>query len=322
MATTTKTRASRNLKPEAVIAAEAAIATQAAARESNSAAIAAAIQAVIDGYQATVEAVQTAEQARLTKLEQTYVALSDVAAKYELDYAMSQDLLTKALGAYYPAADFKIAVSTASKLRSQLLRAMHPNVRGKLAAIVKPWEDAWDRETAAKAADPQAATPLRDKFDNRGGTITQALKLAMGKTDSKGKITVAPEVKATADDVLSWVSAHPRQKRGTPAAAPKAPTPDKLPESATPRQIAEAEVTALINAVNEVGSKYPAATALFADVLAALRKCTSDRLLPSNGDKPTEAPAASEPVSGVVDLDALLDAKLEAALSRLASRGK
>ena len=99
-------------------------------------------------------------------------------------------------------------------------------------------------------------------------------------------------------DVLTWVKENPRQSRAaqTPTAtAPKtAPTP-----TGTEREIAISRVNELINAVNEVGSKYPAATALFADVLAALRKCTGDLLVPTAAPK---APPA-ELVEGAAQLD-------------------
>lgn len=300
MAKSTAARAPRNLKTEETIAAEAATAAQKTAREANSADIARSVRDVIGGYYDADKAVTAAQAALNTKLESAYVALADLAHKNELSVEMSKDILTSAIEHFYGKGSTAIGLSTAAKLRSQLLRAMQPKVRENLPVILKTWNDAWDAETKAKAADPKVVTPLRDKFDNRDNALTQALKLAQGKEGTKaGKGKVDSVVITKPDAVLTWVKEHPRQPRGattpTPTSKPVvAPTP-----TGTAREQAVARVTALINAVNEVGSMYPAATALFADVLAALRKCTGDLLVPTAAPK---APPA-EMVEGAAQLD-------------------
>ena len=299
MAKSTATRAPRVLKTEDTIAAEAATAEQKAKREANSASLTQAVQDVIGDYYAADQAVIAAKDALTTKLESAYIALADLAHKNELDEEMSKSMLTVAIEHFYGKGATAIGLSTAAKLRSQLLRAMHPNVRGKLPEIVKAWDDAWNAETKAKETDKKAATPLRAKFDNRDNAITQALTLAQGKEANAKGAGGKPSIVVTKPaDVLTWVKENPRQSRAaqTPTAtAPKtAPTP-----TGTEREIAISRVNELINAVNEVGSKYPAATALFADVLAALRKCTGDLLVPTAAPK---APPA-ELVEGAAQLD-------------------
>lgn len=313
MAKSTATRAPRNLKPEDVIAAETATAEQKAAREINSASITKSVRDVIGGYYEADKAVSAAQAALNTKLESAYVALADLAHKNELSAEMSRDILTGAIEHYYGKGSTAIGLSTAAKLRSQLLRAMHPNVRGKLPEIVKTWNDAWDTELAARKADPKAPSPLLAKFDNRDGAITQALKLAQGKAaNAKGAGEIPSLVVTKPADVLTWVKEHPRQSRKATTPAPK-PAPAPTP-TGTAREQAVARVTGLINAVNEVGSMYPAATALFADVLAALRKCTGDLLVPTAAPK---APPA-EMVEGAAQLDdAISDEELAIELIRM-----
>lgn len=313
MKANTSTRAPRVLKTEDTIAAEATTEALKLAREANSAGLTKAVRDVIGAYYDADKAVTAAQGALATKLEDAYESLAKLARDNELSLEMCKDVLTVAIEHFYGKGATAIGLSTAAKLRSQLLRAMHPNVRGKLPEIVKAWDDAWNAETAAKKSDPKAATPLRDKFDNRGNTITQALTLAQGKEgDKTGKGKVASVVITKPDAVLSWVKEHPRQARGATTPAPKpavAPTP-----TGTAREQAVARVTGLINAVNEVGSMYPAATALFADVLAALRKCTGDLLVPTAAPK---APPA-EMVEGAAQLDdAITDEEIALEVIRL-----
>jgi hypothetical protein len=294
----TATRAPRALKPEDVIAAEAATAERKAAREANSASLTKAVQDVISEYYSADKAVTAAQATLATKLESAYVALAKLAHDNEMSPEMSKEVLTVAIEHFYGAGSTKLGLGTATKLRSQLLRAMHPEVRGKLPAILKTWDDAWTAETKAKASDPKAETPLRDKFDNRDGAITQALKLAQGKdANAKGVGGVNSVILTKPADVLTWVKEHPRQARGATAPTPKpviAPT-----VTGTAREQAAARVTGLINAVQDVAKDYPAATALFADVLAALRKCTGDLLVPTAAPKATPA----EMVPGAAQLD-------------------
>lgn len=310
MAKTTATRAPRVLKTEDTIAAEAATEAQKAAREANSADLAKSVRDVIGEYYEADKAVTTAQERLATKLEGAYLSLAKLARDNELSAEMSKEMLTTAIEHFYGKGSTSIGLSTATKLRSQLLRAMHPEVRGNLPVIIKTWNDAWDRETKAKDSDSKVATPLRDKFDNRDGAITQALKLAQGKAaNAKGAGGVASVILTKPTDVLTWVKEHPRQARSATTPAPKptaAPTP-----TGNAREQAMARVTALINAVQDVAKDYPAATALFADVLAALRKCTGDLLVPTAAPK---APPA-ETVEGAAQLDDAIDPAMLAAFA-------
>jgi hypothetical protein len=302
MKANTATRAPRKLKTEDVIAAEAATAEQKAAREANSATLVKDVQDIVGDYYAADQAVITAQGTLATKLEGAYVSLAKLAHLHELDPETTKSILTVAIEHFYGEGSTKLGLGTATKLRSQLLRAMHPNVRGKLPEIVKAWDAAWTAETEAKSADKKAETPLRDKFDNRDGAITQALKLAQGKEGSKtGKGAVPSLVVTKPADVLTWVKEHPRQARGATAPAPKPVAAPTI--TGTAREQAAARVTGLINAVQDVAKDYPAATALFADVLAALRKCTGDLLVPTAA--PKAAPA--EMVEGAAQLDDAID---------------
>lgn len=324
-------RAPRNLKPEDTIAAETAAAEQKAAREANSASLTKAVQDVIGEYYAAEQTVTKAQSALATKLEGAYVALAKLANDNEMSPAMCKEVLTTAIEHFYGKGSTSIGLSTATKLRSQLLRAMHPNVRGNLPEIVKAWDDAWNRETKAKASDPKAATPLRDKFDNRGNTITQALTLAQGKDKGKDK---APSLVVTDPAaVLTWVKEHPRQARG--ASTPVAKTDGTVTGDARTQAIARVEhIVALVKALQD---DYPVALDTIQPVLDALVKVTGARLVPSKTPStlasvasavatsaaqatPAAAPEAAEPVEGPTDLDAVLDAKLEAALSRMMAK--
>jgi hypothetical protein len=337
MAKTTTTRASRILKTQAAIDAENNAAAQKAARESNSAALTNAVRDVIGAYVATENATataktawETAQETQRTKLEETYVALAKLSHENSMTVDMVRDTLHAALVHFYGEDRAKSGVGTVAKLRAQLARAMHPKVRAAVPAIIQPWADAWEQETAAIAAERAAAeaesrpikpvpTPIRDKFDNRGGAVTQALQLARGaeaKLNQKGDKVIAPAVPsvvcAKPADVLSWVSAHPRVKRGatTPGSAP-APT-------GTPREIARARVSAIVDMVKSLAADYPAALDTIQPVLDALVHVTGDRLVPatlapSAADKPLVAkPAPAEPVAGAAQLDDAIDPKMMA----------
>lgn len=321
MAKSNTTRAPRNLKPEATIAAELATEAQKATREANSASIVQAARDVIAEYYAADQAVAKAQSTLATKLESAYVALAKLAHDNDMSTEMCRDVLTTAIEHFYGKGSTSIGLSTATKLRSQLLRAMHPNVRASLPAIVKAWDVAWNAETAAKKSNPKVETPMREKFENRGNTITQALTLAQGKEGSKtGKGKVESLVITKPEDVLTWVKAHPRQARG--ATTPVATTDGKVTGDARTQAIARVEhIVGLVKALQD---DYPAALDTIQPVLDALAHVTGDRLVPS---KPVTkaAPAAppAEPVEGAADLDAAIDAKLEAALARmLAKTGK
>jgi len=298
MTKTTKPRVPRNLKPETTIAAEAAAVEQKTAREANSAALNNQVRDIIAEYVNAEKATATAKRAwedagaaQMDKLESVYVALAKLAHENDMTPDMCTAALNAALTHFYGAEQLKSGVSAAGKLRSQLTRAMHKEVRANLPAIIAPWKAAWADETKAKAAKKDAETPMRKKFHSQGVAVTQALQLA---ADDKASVKLARPA-----DVLTWVKEHPRKARGattpngtTPAtAAAKAAT--AAGEGMSDMDKASAKVDALIAAVKAVSSEYGDPDC-FVAVLDALAKCTAKVMV----RKP-----ASEPVAGVSDVD-------------------
>lgn len=288
MATTTKTtRAPRNLKPADVLATEA----QTAAREANAATLNVAVRDIIGEYVNAEKATATAKRAwedagaaQMDKLESVYVALAKLAHENDMTPDMCTAALNAALTHFYGAEQLKSGVSAAGKLRSQLARAMHPEVRANLPAIIAPWKAAWADETKAKAAKKDAATPMRDKFHSQGVAVTQALQLA---ADDKASVKLARPT-----DVLTWVAAHPRKARG--ATTPAAAVATVATAGMSDMDAASAKVDALIAAVKAVSAEYGDPDC-FVAVLDALAKCEAKVMI----RKP-----ASEPVAGVSDIDA------------------
>ena len=302
------TKTSKVLLPQSVIDEQAKDAALKATREANSASIAASVQSVIGEYYTAEKAVSAAQATLNTKLESAYVALADLAHKNDMNPEMCKEVLTAAIEHFYGKGSTSIGLSTAAKLRSQLLRAMHPNVRNNLPGILKAWNGAWDAEGKAKDANKDAATPLRTKFDNRDGALTQALKLAQGKAGSKtGKGKEEPVVITKPSDVVSWVKAHPRQTRK--ANNGNAKTDGAVTGDARTQAIARVE--SIITLVKALQDDYPAALDTIQPVLDALAHVTGDRLVPS---KPT-APPTTEPVEGAAQLESAIDPKMAAAFT-------
>lgn len=322
--TTNTTRRGRTLpNAEAAKAAEAEAAKTAALaaqRQNNSETLNALCADIISDYINADKAIEAAKADAATKLESTLSRLAAFSHEHGLTTEMIRPIIDAALGRFYTKEQIAMGVGGVASKRTQLARAMHPKVAGNINTVLRPWLAAWEAEDKAKADELAKAKaenrdakavpqPLREKFENRGNLVNQALTLAIGvpaKVNAKGVVTKEGVPSVTCDtpaEVVHWVQAHPRQARSPqqPVAVVATVTPN-LPADATDRQKAEARVTGLINAVQDVAKDYPAATALFATVLEALRQCTSDKLLPS-----TPAPSANEPMTGAADLDDAID---------------
>jgi hypothetical protein len=201
--------------------------------------------------------------------------------------------------------------STVAVFISEVSKAAHPLVRGRLTDLLNLRDEAWDAETLTIQADKTAARPLRKAFKRKYQMLTEMLTAIKDGTYDF----------TTAVNLIEWAEANDPSKDAKKIAERLEAIREKLSEFAL--EFPHTDIEECVRLLGHIGADEliearDGVKPSTAKLASALQPAAQPPAKPTKGKPTTKVVKTIEPAMGVEDIDDLMNNKAKLALAAAA----